>query len=56
MNMFIKQQLVFGTKLGHRQAIIIQESEYMQKLKTNEQEIFPFTSQHIKNIYMKNAR
>jgi len=36
--------------LGHHQAIIIQESEYMLKLKTIKWEISPFTLRLIKNI------
>jgi hypothetical protein len=39
MNIFIKGRLVSAPGWGHHQVILIQESEYMQKLETIKREI-----------------
>jgi len=50
MNMFIKRRLVSAQILGHHQALIIQESEYIQKLLIIKRETATFTSRYLKNI------
>jgi hypothetical protein len=48
MNMFIKGWLVSAPSLEHHQAIIKQETEYMQKLNIIKREISNFTLNYIK--------
>jgi len=55
MNMFIKLRLVSAQILGRDQALIIQESEYIQKLLIIKWEIDPFTSRYLK-IFDKISR
>jgi hypothetical protein len=50
MNMFIKRRLVSAHILGRHQALIIQESKYIQKLLIIKWGIAPFTSRYLKNI------
>ena len=55
MNIFIKRRLVSAQSLGRHQALMIQESEYIQKLLIIKREIAPFTSRYLKT-HDKNAR
>jgi hypothetical protein len=43
---------VSAPNVGHHQAIIVQESEYIQKLGIVRQEIGTCTARHIENIYI----
>jgi hypothetical protein len=46
----------FSPKLGHHQATIIQESEYIQKLEIGKQELSSFTSRYINNTSRESIR
>jgi len=54
LNTFIKRRLASAPSFSHNQAVIIQETEYTQKLKNIQQEI-SFASKYSKNN-AKNAR